>query len=79
MFKKGKILTFNTKLHRYSFSSLPVSEESSVFLFLTSPFIIFFLLDLYLYGSQADGWSYLSSTFPFHVNHNHEEQLVLCT
>lgn len=52
MFKNGKILTSNTKLHRYSFSSLPVSEESSVFLLLTRPFNIFFFLDLYLYGSQ---------------------------
>lgn len=71
MLKNGKILTSNTKIHRYSFSSLPVSEESGVFLFLTSPFIIFFF-SIYLYGSQADAWSYLSSTFPFHVNHNHE-------
>lgn len=78
MFKKGKILTFNTKLHRYSFSSLPVSEGSTVFLFLTSPFIIFFSLTfIYMVPKLMAGPT--SSTFPFHVNHNHEEQLVLCT
>lgn len=71
MFKNGKILTSNTKLHRYSSSNLPVSEESSVFLLLTRPFNIFFSLT-FIYMVPNDAWSYLSSTIPFHVNHNHE-------
>ena len=65
MFKKGKILTFNTKLHKYSFSSLPVSEGSSVFLFLTSPFIIFFSLTfIYMVPKLMAGPTCLQH-FPF--------------
>lgn len=70
MFKNGKILTSNTKLHILLLVYLCLRNLVS-FSSLQVPSTFFFSLT-FIYMVPNDAWSYLSSTIPFHVNHNHE-------